>query len=641
MVDGPLKEYEKDINKAYVDLMCNLSKEFKAFYDDAMLKIDEKTAEFRLRLVENFYQNGYVKNDIKGIFKGVGVAELQEKLDKNKHSEIIAPIDNKFKKIRKIELKPGQIITADLNPVLEGEIGGVRPVLVAAVTDSNVIVLPISSDVKKNAVCGKVFNLPKGIYDGYFNKDSVICIDYVKGISKDRLLHNVAEMDKKDFDKVLNLLADSVLGIDFSRDDDLFPFELFDKEEVAEFEEQQAQRENVVEAQDIEPTEIQEEPKDEFVEFVLTEEEARQIVEKKISFVKNLERGYEIDNVRFQGTDAKGNYLFVADGYFTKTKELIDVAEFIISKYYGKFTMGYVQYNNDYNLKQYIYDVMHEKYGERYDRAFIYRDVNHAHSRFMNDDKAKYNVIKTQLSRALAVTGNKAVDIDKLIKNGTVDFKTDLEPLVPSYEDDGMTMEDVMNTIDSEHESAKTQPKVYIAPVEKKAERVEFVLTDAEVMDIAEEKINRMRLNGSKLSFRNPEVSGDGLLKNGISVFFNRTTSNPKQNIFPTEFKLKPFSADVLIGDKKITNDYDLVEVLAKKLSEKYPDRYPRLFAFQHIENQNKLYDIYMDLDKCSERLTKYLSFIGKKSADVEELVRYGVGVYKFEDLLDIDDENE
>lgn len=644
IVEGTLKEYEKEINEAYINLMCNLSKEFKAFYDDAMLKIDEKTAEFRLRLVENFYQNGYVKNDIKRIFKGVGVAELQERLDRNKHSEWIAPIDNKLKKLKR-DFAPGSVYSADLNPTLASEFGGIRPVLILASNETFVTVLPITSQLE-NSGDHKLYTLPAGsaINEKVFSfnlKDVGICTNMIKTIDKTRVYNKLATLKENDFNNILNEVADNVLGKDFKRNNADNDWMIFDEEEVAEFVEQQAEREKTEAAQDEGTTEFQEEKKDEFVEFVLTEEEARQVVEKKITCIKNLERGYEVDNLKFQGVDELGNYLFAANGYYTKSKDLIDVAEFKISKYHGSFAMGYVQYSNDYNLKQFIYDIMHEKYGEKYDRALIYHEVNRAHRRYMYDNTAKYEVIKTQLSRAIALTGKKAVDIDKLIKEGSVFYKTDFEPLFPSYEDDGMTMEDVMNTIDSEQPLAKTQPKVYIAPVEKKAERVEFELSDDEVMDIAEKKINKMWANGSKLSFYNPEVSGDGLLKNGISVFYNRNNTNPKQNIFPTEFKLKPFGADVMIGDKKTVNDYDLIESLAKKLSEKYPDRYPRLFAFQHIENQNKLYDIYMDLDKCSERLTKYLSFIGKKSADVEELVRYGVGVYKFEDLLDIDDENE
>lgn len=415
VIEGPLKQYEQEINKAYIDSLCESSAKFKAFFEDAMLKIDAKTAAFKLRLVENFYQNGYVKNDIKGIFKGMGVAQLQSRLDKNKHSEIISPTDNKFKKIRRIEITPGQIITADLNPILENEIGGIRPVLIVRVLKDNVVVLPISSAIEKNVNSGTVFYLPKNLYEGYYNKDSVICIDFVRTISQDRLLHNVTQMHQKDFDTVLNLLAVSILGKDFIHN-------------------QQQQK------------------------------------------IFNVDKGCEVE---------------------------------------------YQQ-------------------------------------------------------------------------------------------------------------------------LENKPEPVEFVLTQDEVRDIANKKIDWMWRRGSRLSFfDDAEICGDGVLKKGISIFFNRNHRNPKQKIYPTEFLFKPFSADVIIGDKKITNDFDLVECMVKKLSEKYPEVYPRLYASFQITSQANCFEKFHDLDKCVERLDTYLSFIGKKAWNTEDLVRYGICAFKFEDLIDIKQNNE
>ncbi len=661
IVEGDLKKYESEINKEYIDTLCTLSAEFKAFFDDAMLKIDEKTAEFRLRLVENFYENGYVKNDIKGVFKGVGVADLQARLEKNKHGEWIAPIDNKLKKVKRT-FNPGDIYSADLNPVLQNEFGGFRPVLILSSSDRFVTIVPISTVLDSNE---PHYILPsnsvKNEFKFTFNSEDVsICTYTVKTISKERLFHKLAILPKEHLDKVFDLVAENLFGKDFRTvnvnvntffdEAEKFDIEMpFSDEEVAEYEAQlnaafgltsDMNKPQQVEQEGLKPKRYETyyapvETKNKFVEFVLTEDEAFQIAERKIKCVKNLQKGYEIDNLQFVGTDNDGNYLFTANGYFTKYNEDLDKAEIKIGKYYGQFRMGYIEHKNDYNLNQYIYSTMFEKYGEPYRKRFIFNHLNIA--TFKYHKGAQYATLSENFRRALAIAGSKTVDLERVIREGTIDFENDLEPLVPNYEDENISMEDVVNSMDSVEKSDKPVQK----PVTKNENSIDFELTDEEAMEIANAKINRMWEQGSKLSFYNPAVSGDGFVKNGVDILFNQGHTDPRKGIFPTTFELKPFFVNVKIGDRCIANDYDLLELMAKKLSEKYPDRYPRLFAKTYIDNQNSFYEKFRDLDKCCEKLTKYLSFIGKKAHDVEELVRYGLGAYKFEELVDISDENE
>lgn len=662
IVEGDLKKYESEINKEYIDTLCTLSAEFKAFFDDAMLKIDEKTAEFRLRLVENFYENGYVKNDIKGVFKGVGVADLQARLEKNKHSEWIAPIDNKLKKVKRT-FNSGDIYSADLNPVLPNEFGGIRPVLILSSFDRFVTIVPISTVLDSNE---PHYILPANSVKNeknfdFNNNDASICTYTVKTISKERLFHKLAILPKEHLDKVFDLVAENLFGKDFKTvnvnvntffdEAEKFDIEIpFSDEEVAEYEAQlnaefgltsDLNKPQQVQQEDLKPKRYEtyyapvEDEKKKFVQFVLTEDEARQIAEKKIQYVKNMQRGYEIDNLQLVDINNDGNYLFTADGYFTKTKEALAKAEIRIGKFYGQFSMGYKEHKNDYNINQFIYSTMFEKYGEDYRKYFVINHMQIANTRHMKG--FNYLPLSENFRRALAIAGYKAKDLEKIIQDGIIDFEADLEPLVPHYEEENISMEDVVNSMDSVEKSDKPIQK----PVTKNENSIDFELTDEEAMEIANAKINRMWEQGSKLSFYNPAVSGDGFVKNGVDILFNQGHTDPRKGIFPTTFELKPFFANVKIGDRCIANNYDLLEFMAKKLSEKYPDRYPRLFAKTYIDNQNAFYEKFRDLDKCCEKLTKYLSFIGKKAHDVEELVRYGLGAYKFEELVDISDENE
>lgn len=660
VIEGDLKKYEKQINKAYIDTLCILSAEFKIFFDDAMLKIDEKTAEFRLRLVEKFYENGYVKNDIKGVFKGVGVADIQARIERNKHGEWIAPIDNKLKKVKRT-FNSGDIYSADMNPVLPNEFGGFRPVLILSSYEEFVNVVPMSTVVDRNRLH---YILPahaaKNELKFNFNSEDVsICTYMVKTISKDRLFHKLATLPKEHLDKVFDSVAENLFGKDFKSvnansnsifDEDEFNIEMpFSDEEVAEYEAQlnaefgltsDLNKPQQVQQEDLKPKRYETyyppvETEKKFVEFVLTEDEARHIAEKKIKHIKNLQKGYEIDNLQFVEMDNDGNYLFTADGFFTKTKDHLDKAEIKIGKYYGQFSMGYVEYKNDYELNQYIYSTMFEKYGEKYRKNFIFKHLNIASFRYQKG--ANFATLSENFRRALAIAGSKTVDLEKIIREGTIDFESDLEPLVPYYEDENINMEDVLNAMDCANESSNTAVK----PITTNNNHVDFEFTDEEAMEIADARINRMWEHGSKLSFYAPVVAGDGLLKNKVEILFNQDHADARKGIFPTTFELCPFFANVTIGDRRIMNDYDLLELMVKKLAEKYPDTYPRLFARYQIYNQNKFYERHSDLAKCSERLEKILSFIGKKSHDVEELVRYGVEAYKFEDLVNINDENE
>ncbi len=109
----------------------------------------------------------------------------------------------------------GDIILANLEPVIGSEQGGIRPVLIL---QSNVlnkhapttIIAPITSKIYTKEYPTNVFISKK---DSSFNKDSTILLNQIRTVDKKRLIKKVGSLDIYLMSKV-NLAIKTSLGLD-------------------------------------------------------------------------------------------------------------------------------------------------------------------------------------------------------------------------------------------------------------------------------------------------------------------------------------------------------------------------------------------------------------------------------------------
>ncbi|MBS4021638.1 MAG: type II toxin-antitoxin system PemK/MazF family toxin [Dethiobacter sp.] len=112
------------------------------------------------------------------------------------------------------EVKRGYIFFADLSPVVGSEQGGIRPVLIIQNDVGNkysptVIVAAITSHIEKAKLPTHVEVEAK---EYGLEKDSVILLEQIRTIDKQRLLDKVTELDEKVMQKV-NQAAKISLGL--------------------------------------------------------------------------------------------------------------------------------------------------------------------------------------------------------------------------------------------------------------------------------------------------------------------------------------------------------------------------------------------------------------------------------------------
>ncbi len=116
-----------------------------------------------------------------------------------------------------MEVRRGDIFFADLSPVVGSEQGGVRPVLVVQNNVGNrysptVIVSAITSQINKA-------KLPTHVEIGAdkynLEKDSVILLEQLRTIDKQRLQHKITELDEAKMQQVNEALKISLGLIEF------------------------------------------------------------------------------------------------------------------------------------------------------------------------------------------------------------------------------------------------------------------------------------------------------------------------------------------------------------------------------------------------------------------------------------------
>lgn len=119
--------------------------------------------------------------------------------------------------MNKLEVKRGYIFFADLSPVVGSEQGGVRPVLVIQNDVGNkysptVIIAAITSQIEKAKLPTHVEVEAK---EYGLEKDSVILLEQIRTIDKQRLQGKVTELDSRVMLKVSQALKISLGLIDF------------------------------------------------------------------------------------------------------------------------------------------------------------------------------------------------------------------------------------------------------------------------------------------------------------------------------------------------------------------------------------------------------------------------------------------
>jgi mRNA interferase MazF len=119
--------------------------------------------------------------------------------------------------VNKVEVKRGYIFFADLSPVVGSEQGGVRPVLVIQNDVGNkysptVIIAAITSQIEKAKLPTHVEVEAK---EYGLEKDSVILLEQIRTIDKQRLQGKVTELDGRVMLKVSQALKISLGLIDF------------------------------------------------------------------------------------------------------------------------------------------------------------------------------------------------------------------------------------------------------------------------------------------------------------------------------------------------------------------------------------------------------------------------------------------
>jgi mRNA interferase MazF len=119
-----------------------------------------------------------------------------------------------------VDITRGDIVLCDLNPVVDTEQAGIRPVVVVQIDKANfvsphTIIVPFTSKIRRAILASHVF-VTAAV--GGLNQDSVILCEQIRVVDKSRIIRVIGHLD----DIYLNKLAialRTILGlIDVSGD---------------------------------------------------------------------------------------------------------------------------------------------------------------------------------------------------------------------------------------------------------------------------------------------------------------------------------------------------------------------------------------------------------------------------------------
>ena len=96
-----------------------------------------------------------------------------------------------------VEIKRGDIILCDFNPVIGTEQSGIRPAVIIQIDRANVatpqtIGAPLTSRIRKSILSSHVF-IPIGIAN--LTQDSVILCEQIRVIDKSRIIRVIGHLD--------------------------------------------------------------------------------------------------------------------------------------------------------------------------------------------------------------------------------------------------------------------------------------------------------------------------------------------------------------------------------------------------------------------------------------------------------------
>jgi len=117
-----------------------------------------------------------------------------------------------------VDIKRGNVILCDLNPVIGTEQAGIRPVVIIQIDRANTvsphtIIAPFTSKIRRALLPSHVF-VPSGI--GGLSQNSVILCEQVRVIDKSRIIKVIGLLDE-DYMMQLNVALSNILGLnDFS-----------------------------------------------------------------------------------------------------------------------------------------------------------------------------------------------------------------------------------------------------------------------------------------------------------------------------------------------------------------------------------------------------------------------------------------
>lgn len=113
-----------------------------------------------------------------------------------------------------VEIKRGDIVLCDLNPVIGTEQAGIRPVVILQIDQANAvsphtIIAPFTSKIRRAVLPSHVF-VPIGI--GGLNQDSVILCEQIRAIDKSRIIRVIGHLNQN-YLAQLALALCTILGL--------------------------------------------------------------------------------------------------------------------------------------------------------------------------------------------------------------------------------------------------------------------------------------------------------------------------------------------------------------------------------------------------------------------------------------------
>lgn len=114
-----------------------------------------------------------------------------------------------------VEIKRGNIVLCDLNPVVGTEQAGVRPVVIIQIDRANTIsphtiIAPFTSKIRRALLPSHVF-VPSGI--GGLTQNSVMLCEQIRVIDKSRIIKVMGQLDE-DYMMQLKVALSNILGLD-------------------------------------------------------------------------------------------------------------------------------------------------------------------------------------------------------------------------------------------------------------------------------------------------------------------------------------------------------------------------------------------------------------------------------------------